>query len=769
MYAQKKPIENTHIVRERDRRRFRELLAVLALGVPIGAVSAPLHLAEPRGDPPRTRSDAPAETEAGDREREQGAAARARSPHVAQPPSSSAPSTLGFQRTDPRAVVMVQRRRLRSDTRHPTADTRSPLMPISQKRLLQLFAVLAAWAVIVVARLVQIQLVRHGDYVVKARAPAGADARVAAGARLDHRQPRTHPRGERRRRIDLRRSAGHRRSRADREGAGQRRRAADGRARARRETHQRTAASSGSRASFRSKPAPRCKALKLPGIYFLEEHRRSYPRAHARRERRSATSVSTAKGSAGIEHSFDAHVRGRAGRVTLLRDARARHVPRRRRRTESARSTATTSSSPSTPSCSSSPSARWRKRSIKYHAAGGVGHRHGSARRPHSGDGVESDVRSESLPRLPARRIAATAPCRIIYEPGSTFKIVTASAGLEEGVVTPSQILDCGDGFIQIGNTQIHEHGHNRYGLHHLRRRDGALVERRRDPRRPRARAGSLLQLHPPLRFRRAHRHRAAGRSAGTRAAHASSGRSFRTRRCRSARRSASTPLQVVAAIAAVANGGVRVQPRIVEKSRRREGQHDLSSAAGRAGARDLREDRGGAERDPQGGRRARNGRERPRSPSTSWPARPARRRKRARRLLGDKVVGLVRRIRSGRSSAAGDPRRRSTSRRAPSTAAPWPRPLSKRSPKRRFATSTSRRPFPRGRSTSARRCWRRFRKSLRRPRDRKSLTCEASTRVRRWRSPPVAASASAPRGVAWSKHSNRYRAKPCRTITRSC
>jgi len=37
MYTQKKPIDNTHIVRERDRRRNRELLAVLSLGVPIGA------------------------------------------------------------------------------------------------------------------------------------------------------------------------------------------------------------------------------------------------------------------------------------------------------------------------------------------------------------------------------------------------------------------------------------------------------------------------------------------------------------------------------------------------------------------------------------------------------------------------------------------------------------------------------------------------------------------------------------------------------------
>ena len=36
MYAQKKPIDNAHIVRERDRRRFRELSAVLFLAVPVG-------------------------------------------------------------------------------------------------------------------------------------------------------------------------------------------------------------------------------------------------------------------------------------------------------------------------------------------------------------------------------------------------------------------------------------------------------------------------------------------------------------------------------------------------------------------------------------------------------------------------------------------------------------------------------------------------------------------------------------------------------------
>jgi len=37
MYTQKKSIENSHIVREKDRQRNRELFAVLFLGIPIGA------------------------------------------------------------------------------------------------------------------------------------------------------------------------------------------------------------------------------------------------------------------------------------------------------------------------------------------------------------------------------------------------------------------------------------------------------------------------------------------------------------------------------------------------------------------------------------------------------------------------------------------------------------------------------------------------------------------------------------------------------------
>src|SRR5438552_11060187 len=42
-------------------------------------------------------------------------------------------------------------------------------MNVNQRRLLQLFAILAAWALIVIARLAQVQLVHHDAYVVRAQ------------------------------------------------------------------------------------------------------------------------------------------------------------------------------------------------------------------------------------------------------------------------------------------------------------------------------------------------------------------------------------------------------------------------------------------------------------------------------------------------------------------------------------------------------------------------------------------------------------------------
>jgi cell division protein FtsI (penicillin-binding protein 3) len=152
-----------------------------------------------------------------------------------------------------------------------------------------------------------------------------------------------------------------------------------------------------------------------------------------------------------------------------------------------------------------------------------------------------------------------------MYEPGSTFKVVTASAGLEEGIVTPSQILDCGDGFIQIGNTQIHEHGHNRYGLITF---EDVMVHS--------SNVGAIrvgLALGQD-RFYRYIRRFGFGERSGIALPGEAQGRVRRTEQWSQLSNASmsfgqeisATPLQILTAIAAVANGGVRVQPRIVEK-----------------------------------------------------------------------------------------------------------------------------------------------------------------------------------------------------------
>jgi hypothetical protein len=122
MYAQKKPIENTHIVRERDRRRSRELWAVLALGVPIGAFL--LLFTWQNLEVIRLGHEA---TGLQKQKQEIENANKALQLELDRRTSLAAVEqravNLGFQRTDPRAVVMVLRPAVDSS---PTPHTQPP-------------------------------------------------------------------------------------------------------------------------------------------------------------------------------------------------------------------------------------------------------------------------------------------------------------------------------------------------------------------------------------------------------------------------------------------------------------------------------------------------------------------------------------------------------------------------------------------------------------------------------------------------------------------
>ena len=107
MYAQKKIIDNVHIVRERDRQRFRELLAVLGLGLPIGLFLLlftwqnleVIRLGHEATSLQKQRKDIEDGNKALQLELDR---------LTALDTVEKKATSLGFEATDPRAVVMVQ-------------------------------------------------------------------------------------------------------------------------------------------------------------------------------------------------------------------------------------------------------------------------------------------------------------------------------------------------------------------------------------------------------------------------------------------------------------------------------------------------------------------------------------------------------------------------------------------------------------------------------------------------------------------------------------
>ena len=108
MYAQKRTIDNAHIVRERDRQRFRELLALLGLGIPIGLFLLlftwqnleVIRLGHEATRLQKQRKDIENANKVLQYELD-----RLTSLHSVEQKATA----LGFERTDPRVVVMVQK------------------------------------------------------------------------------------------------------------------------------------------------------------------------------------------------------------------------------------------------------------------------------------------------------------------------------------------------------------------------------------------------------------------------------------------------------------------------------------------------------------------------------------------------------------------------------------------------------------------------------------------------------------------------------------
>jgi cell division protein FtsI (penicillin-binding protein 3) len=334
-------------------------------------------------------------------------------------------------------------------------------MALSQRRLLQLFAFLAAWAVVIVFRLMQIQLVRHDHYVARAQKQQESTLVMhpVRGSILDVRG-----------RV-LAESIAAESIYADPQAITDRRAAAKalaglhGIGLTAREIDAKLRGNNSFAWIARQLPlevTAEARKLKLPGIYFLEAHRRSYPRATLASNVIGYVGLD-GDGLAGIEHSFDEQVRGTPGKVTLLRDARrgvylvggdGANRPR-----DGHHVVLTIDSV-----VQFIAERALEQAMTKYRATGG------SVLVMDPNDGAI--LAMASSPTFDPNRFQEFAPVawrnrniQDLYEPGSTFKVVTAAAGLEEHLVTPSQIIDCGNGTITIGNITISEHDGHRYNL----------------------------------------------------------------------------------------------------------------------------------------------------------------------------------------------------------------------------------------------------------------------------------------------------------------
>ncbi|HET8774561.1 MAG TPA: penicillin-binding transpeptidase domain-containing protein [Thermoanaerobaculia bacterium] len=334
-------------------------------------------------------------------------------------------------------------------------------MSIVHRRLLQVFALLAAWGVVVVGRLVQVQLVRHDDYVAKAQRQQERTLALnpVRGSILDTRQ-----------RV-LAESISAESIYADPQAITNRRAVARALAKVAdlgltaREIEAKLKGDGSFAWIARQLPlevTSEVRKLKLPGIYFMEAHRRTYPRAMLAANVIGYVGVD-GDGLAGIEHSFDDYVKGTPGKVTLLKDARkgvylvggdGANRPRDGRHVVL-----------TIDSVVQFIAERALKNAVEqYRAAGGSV----IVMDPNTGD----ILAMASAPTFDPNRFGDFSPAawknrsvQDAYEPGSTFKIITAAAGLEERIVTPSQILDCGNGEITVANITIREHDGHRYQL----------------------------------------------------------------------------------------------------------------------------------------------------------------------------------------------------------------------------------------------------------------------------------------------------------------
>ena len=197
--------------------------------------------------------------------------------------------------------------------------------------------------------------------------------------------------------------------------------------------------------------ATRIAELDLDGIGFIKEDRRFYPKKQLAAQLLGFVGVDN-KGLAGIEAAYDSQISGALGRLLYQTDARGRAFSRLERPPTAGATVELTIDE----YLQHVAERELRDAVAQNRAAGGTvvimapktGEILALANEPTFNPNTFSTASPEH------RRNRAV---QDIYEPGSTFKVVTASAAIEEHVIGVDDLIDVSGGKIRFGARVIHD------------------------------------------------------------------------------------------------------------------------------------------------------------------------------------------------------------------------------------------------------------------------------------------------------------------------
>lgn len=198
--------------------------------------------------------------------------------------------------------------------------------------------------------------------------------------------------------------------------------------------------------------AQRVRDLDLPGITFIKESRRYYPNSELAAHVIGYVGLDNV-GLGGIEFAYDSQIRGHEGKILIQNDAK-RHALFSRVEVPA---TAGAAVELTIDEYLQYVAERELRAGVEENRAAG-----GSAiiMDPHTGEILALANWPTFNPNVFKKFDADDRRDRAvqdIYEPGSTFKIVTASAALQDHVMTPETMIDTSPGYITFGKRTIHD------------------------------------------------------------------------------------------------------------------------------------------------------------------------------------------------------------------------------------------------------------------------------------------------------------------------